>query len=529
MKTSWWRSDSKGSPELDELRGRFQVLTAANERLTNSLDIVRACGGEHDLDRLLPTIIRSISKSLSVERTSLFLVDWERMRLWTKFAENLEVERVVIELKTGLVGLCILKRQLVNVPHASQDPRFNREIDKQTGFRTESVLAAPFFGRDGEVRGALQLLNKKAGVFTERDEALARQVTEVLTAMDDSALRDRQAAAALVAQIRGSTECERGTLFVIDRAKGELVSLIAEGVPDGDIRLNLNLGIAGLVAMTGKELIINDVYADPRFDKRTDEATKYRTRCILCTPIRSQSGEVLGVLEGINKISGPFTDEDMQAFRTLASVVSTAIENAILFSEQNRQFGSILRVLAASIDAKDNLTAGHSEKVTQYSVGIAYELGFRDSEVDVLSVAALLHDYGKIGTRDDILKKPGALTPEEFEHIKQHVVNTGSILRKMHLLLKYRNVPTIAESHHERLDGSGYMGGLKGHQIPFMSKIIAVADVFEALTADRHYRPAMPPDKAFAILEEGSGTKYDANIIAAFRRYWDKQGVGAKG
>lgn len=150
-------------------------------------------------------------------------------------------------------------------------------------------------------------------------------------------------------------------------------------------------------------------------------------------------------------------------------------------------------------------------------------MGFGEGELDILSVAALLHDYGKSGVDDDVLKKPGNLTTEEFAHIRQHVTFTRSILNNMHLARKYQNVPMIAASHHERLDVSGYGCGLKGSDIPFMSKIIAVADIFEALTADRHYRKAMSTEDAFVFLDkEADLQRLDQNIISALKTYWMK-------
>lgn len=510
------------SKEVADLKREIHELRIENERLNGFCHIGMILTRERNLGKLLPLIMTEISKSLDADRSTLFLVDWERMELWSKFSEDLEVDRIGIGLKMGLVGLSVLTRQLINTANASEDPRFNSEIDGMTGFRTESLLAAPFFDKEGDVMGAVELLDKKTGFFTKEDEEKVLKTTSMLTKMNCDTNLDKDKAKALVYELRQSTVCERGALFLLDREKGELFSAMAEGLEGQDIHLSLNLGIAGLVAITGQELDIQDVYADPRFDKSMDERTGYRTRCILCIPIKDQSGDVLGVIEAINKKKGTFTDSDMDLLKALSSIVAISVENAILFREQNRQFRSILEVLAASIDAKDHLTAGHSQKVTQYAVRIARELGFGETEIDVLNVATLLHDYGKLGTDENILKKPGKLTPEEFDHIKQHVVNTRNILNKMHLMRKYDEVPVIASCHHERLDGSGYIDGLKAHEIPFMAKIIAVADVFEALTAKRHYRDALPPEDAFEILEQDAGTKFDENIITVLKRYWYK-------
>jgi putative nucleotidyltransferase with HDIG domain len=266
--------------------------------------------------------------------------------------------------------------------------------------------------------------------------------------------------------------------------------------------------------------MIPNAYEDSRFDRSVDEQTGYRTRCLLCVPLKTLSGEIIGVIEVMNKKNGVFTTADMDRLKSLASYLSMFLENAILFNEQTMQFRSVLEVLAASIDAKDPQTAGHSSRVAQYTVGIASELGFNEDDIDALNVAALLHDYGKLGTDDRILKKTGQLTPEEYEHIKEHVVNTRNILNKMTFSRKFKAVPLLASKHHERLDGSGYTEGLTAADIPFMARIIAVADVFEAMTTKRHYRDPLSVEEAFHILDQNTGTKYDGNVVRALKSYY---------
>jgi HD-GYP domain-containing protein (c-di-GMP phosphodiesterase class II) len=142
----------------------------------------------------------------------------------------------------------------------------------------------------------------------------------------------------------------------------------------------------------------------------------------------------------------------------------------------------------------------------------------------VIRTAGLLHDYRKLGIDDHILKKPGKLNDEEYRVIQKHVTITRNILEKMNFARKYRNVPAIAASHHEYIDGSGYDCGLQAHEIPFMAKIITVADVFEALIADRHYRPAMPSEEAITVMQEGVVTgKFDGKIVNALITYLEKK------
>jgi HD-GYP domain-containing protein (c-di-GMP phosphodiesterase class II) len=503
-----------------DLEVQNRKLEAEIIRLKRFIEIEKKIGGERNINQLLPLIMTEISRFLDADRSTLFLLNWEGMELWAKFAEGLESGKISIKMRMGIVGVSVLTRQIINVPNAYEDPRFNAKIDEITGFKTQSILAVPIFCKNKKVIGALELLNKKAGLFTKEDEALVIKRISNLRQAELTPRLDKARAESFVCEVRESTECLRGSLFLINKQKGELFSIVSDGLGGKDIRLSMNLGIAGLVALTGEALNIPDAYADSRFDMSTDQKTGYRTRCILCEPVKNQTGEVLGVIQAINKNNGIFTDADAEYLKALSSGIAIALENAILFQEQDRQFKSILEVMAASIDAKDPLTAGHSKMVTQYAVGIAGELGFGEIEQDILSVAALLHDYGKLGIDDYILKKQGRLTNQEYENIKQHVFITRDILSKMHFSRQYRNVPMIAASHHERLDGSGYLAGLKSEDIPFMTKIIAVADVFEALTSQRHYRDALPVEDAFAILEKESGTMYDAGVVAALKKYW---------
>lgn len=507
--------------ELLSLESRIRDLTAENEQIKQILAMGAVLYKERNLEKLLPLMMTEISKILEAERSTLFLVDWERGQLWTKFAEGLESNRIHIALKMGLVGLCILARKIVNVAYAYDSPYFNAEIDERTGYYTESVLCAPVYNQQGEIIGALEFLNKKSGVFTDEDEVKLTGFAESISACDCSDAKDLKRIRTATMKFRDELKCERFALFLINHENGELRSAFADNIEGWDIVLKMNMGIAGLVALTAEEVNISDVYNDNRFDKSVDEQTGYKTRCMLCIPLKALSGDIFGVIEVINKKNGVFTAADMDLLKSLTTYLSMFLENAILFKEQTNQFRSVLEVLAASIDAKDTLTAGHSSRVAQYTVGIARELGFKEDDIDTLSVAALLHDYGKLGTDDRILKKPGRLTPEEYEHIKEHVANTRNILNKMTFSRKYRTVPLLASSHHERLDGSGYEG-LTATKIPFMARIIAVADVFEAMTAKRHYRDPIPPEEAFKLLDDGIGSKYDGNIVNALKSFFKK-------
>ncbi|MEW6259369.1 MAG: HD domain-containing phosphohydrolase [Thermodesulfobacteriota bacterium] len=510
--------------KLEDIRAyqkRIALLEAENARLRGFIDIGRTLGTEHRFEKLIPLIIEKISLYLNCERSTLFMLDWQKGQLWSQYAQGLTSHKVTIELKIGLAGASFLSNRIINVSDAYEHQMFNPYFDQTTGFRTRSVLCIPLCTDRRPPFALLQLLNRTTGSFTQDDERfLMNSIPTIMRHIDPPQVAEPTSVKEWMQQLRKTVDFERGTLFLHNTENNTLCSVYAEGLDQGQtICLDLNLGIAGHVAVTGTSMNIPDAYADTRFDRRTDDRTGFHTRNILCVPVSNQRGAILGVLQAINKKNGSFTDSDLNLLTSMASIISISVENAILFSEQLSQFKSLLQVMAASIDAKDTLTAGHSEMVEKLSIAIGRTLGFDDEQLDILSVAALLHDYGKIGIDDYILKKPGKLTPEEYTQIQKHVDITYRILSKMHFARKYRKVPIIAASHHERLDGSGYSHGVLEPDIPLMSKIIAVADVYEALTANRHYRNAMPPEKAFDILkEEVAKGKLDGQIVATLER-----------
>lgn len=251
-------------------------------------------------------------------------------------------------------------------------------------------------------------------------------------------------------------------------------------------------------------------------------AKALNVKSFVCCPIICE-GETVGVLAVDNlKSSRPLMQRDKSLLMGIAPVIGVAIRNAELLLAKDKEFRSTLQVLAASIDARDPMTAGHSEKVTEYSVGICDEMKLDFEFRECVRVAALLHDYGKIGVPDSILKKEGRLTKEEYEIIKTHTLQTRDILQQINFEGKYQEVPEIAGSHHEKWDGSGYPQGLKGEVIPLGARIVAVADFFEAITSKRHYRDPMPINVAIDLLLKESGTAYDTEIVEAFIRYYKR-------
>jgi putative nucleotidyltransferase with HDIG domain len=180
--------------------------------------------------------------------------------------------------------------------------------------------------------------------------------------------------------------------------------------------------------------------------------------------------------------------------------------------ETRAAYVGAIRALAATLDARDPSTAGHSERVSAVSVQIGRQMGLSESELDVLRLGALLHDIGKIGVSDEILRKPGPLTAQEFEQIKRHPALGARILRQVPFLAPH--LP-IVELHHEQPDGKGYPFGLRADDIPPAARIVHVADAFDAITSVRAYRPARTAPEAIAELRRHLGTAFDRESVEA--------------
>ena len=324
-------------------------------------------------------------------------------------------------------------------------------------------------------------------------------------------------------QTRLVLNADRCTVFLYDKDKNELWSKVALGMESEEIRFSADKGFAGYVVKTGETIKIKDAYNDSRFNKEIDKHTGYKTYNLLCMPMRNIKFEIIGVFQVLNKKDGDFTDSDEDILLAIGTNAGIAIENNLLFSiqqkmleEQQKLFAGFIDTLAASIDARDKITLGHSNRVKLYSELIAKKIGLNKDVTEIISKAAMLHDIGKIGIKDAVLQKKGALTKEEYEHIKEHVKITYDILCKTNMNSSFSEIAEIAASHHEKYDGTGYFRGLKGEEIPFGGRILAVSDVFDAITSVRHYRDRMPMSDALDIMIEGKNKHFDGKIIDAF-------------
>ena len=318
-------------------------------------------------------------------------------------------------------------------------------------------------------------------------------------------------------------QADRCTVFMLDKDKNELWSKVALGLGSQEIRFPADKGLAGYVVKTGEPLNIPDAYNDPRFNPDIDKETGYKTKTILFMPIKNNNQEIIGAFQVLNKNNGVFTKGDEDLLVAIGGSASIALENAQLFEQQKELykeqkilFESFIDTLATSIDARDKITAGHSSRVKLYSMLLVNALDCDEKYKEIVEKAAILHDIGKIGIRDSVLQKEGKLTDEEYKHIQEHVKITHDILEKIHTSEDFKQITEIACSHHEKYDGSGYYRHLSGEDIPYGGRILAVADVFDAITSKRHYRDKMPIQNVIDILISGKNKHFDGNLVDTF-------------
>jgi len=342
----------------------------------------------------------------------------------------------------------------------------------------------------------------------------------------------------IVAQARELTHCDGASLFV--REGEELRFFVVNRHEElRDLRLPLSpSSIVGYVVLTGESLNLPDVYHLPAdrpyaFNPQVDRQTGYRTRSLLTVPMRDPSGKILGALQLLNRLkpdhptplapdqvaewSQPFSELEVSVAEALASQAAVAYQNAQLREELKSAHFETIFCLSVAAEYRDQDTSFHLKRMSNYSRIIAKHLGLSSHEQELIFYASPMHDVGKIGIPDAILQKPGRLTPEERQIMNRHPEIGYEILSKSDSELMQKSA-IIALTHHEKFDGSGYPRGLKGEGIPLEGRIVALADVFDALASRRPYKEAWALNEVFQFVEDNRGSHFDPQVVAAFNR-----------
>ena len=346
----------------------------------------------------------------------------------------------------------------------------------------------------------------------------------------------------ILQEARRFTTADAGTLYLV---KGEALDAEIsqcdtftkrrgrEETPDPGATLVLPINrdsIAGAAAASREVVNIPDVQDaatsgpfsyNPRFDRLFD----YSTRSNLAVPMMDRDGNVIGVLQLINAQEDgrivAFDEHRVKLARALASQAAVAIRNAILTRDLRDAHLDTLKRLGIAAEWRDRETARHITRVAQYAATIAARLGWSAADIELIRLASPMHDVGKLGIPDAILHKPGPLTDEERAIIETHTVIGANIMaRSDNAVMRWSR--EVALGHHEKWNGKGYPRGLAGEAIPITCRIVALADVYDALSSRRCYKKPFPHEKVMSILAEETGQHFDPNVVEAFRAAIDQ-------
>lgn len=490
--------------------------------------------------KVFSNLCNAISRSISPDAVLILRFDTGREQLVVAASDGVSDSEVnlSIPLDFGLVGKVIETKESVLVEDTDRVTGYRQLLESH---RIRSVIYAPMKWRE-EIYGVAMAGNQQRDSLSENDlsllsalsvqAALAIHNSRLYSDLEDrigelhaifeidkaitSAIDLETVLQQIVQMSIGLLDAKISSIMLLDEESQELVIAAAHGLSEGYIKkghIQVGESIAGKVIEEGRPIAVDDIQEDPRH-AYPDHARTEGLRSLLSVPLNLKD-RVIGVLNIYTEEPHEFNPHEVNLFTSLASQAAIAIENARLFESLEEIYIEVITAMASAIDARDAYTHGHSHRVTEYAVAIAEGMRLSPAEVDIIRNASILHDVGKIGIKEDILKKPGRLTEEERREMEYHPFIGTKILQSVKLL---EPVMPLVYHHHERYDGTGYPDGLRGEDIPQGARIISLADAFESMTSDRPYRKSLPLEKAMAELRYGSGRQFDPRVVEVFMK-----------
>jgi len=513
----------------------LQQLEDRANRLNQITRTGRALNTIHDADQLLERILEAAADAMGLERTALLLYYKERSELVVHATRGYREDALgkTIGLGDGVTGHVAMTGEPTLVNDVTADERYLPGAEARG-----SEMAVPLRVY-GELYGVLDTESPEPDAFSVKD-------LELFSAFADQAAVALHNAR-LFRRLERANERLKRNVEEMSRLNRELE---AYAVQIAEANRNLELQIRQLTALhqAGRAItssldlshtleailkMSSDIVASSSGAiKLMDEETK-ELRVAAQAGMLQDNGKTLkydlplkigertiGVFEVVREAETQIGESDRRLLETLAAQAAIAIENARLFEDTQRVYYETLKSLAKALEARDDYTRGHSERVAGLALATAHELQMSEEECHLIFNSALLHDIGKIGVRDSILLKPRQLTEEEFAVIRRHPAFGNAILGPLKFLGK---VAELVKHHHERWDGSGYPMGIEGEAIPLPSRIISVADAYDAMTSSRPYRAAMTHEEAVAELQRESGQQLDPVVVGAFLRVIERR------
>lgn len=405
------------------------------------------------------------------------------------------LDNTIRTLKNGVVDF------LVKPVNLNQMELCLRRVLQQRELFIENILLKQEINRKKELERLNRELRYKVGEL----QTLAKIMTEFPEISKSSDVFDR-----LVAMTTEIVYADESKFYVINEDMPAPFEVTVSSVSRFGLEDN-----TGLKKRTEK--LIMEVVSDNAslLIPENKGILPWEIRSFMAVPL-SIRGKVFGVLTAsVYTGHTHFSEKSLYYLSFMTNKAAYAIENLALYENIYENLFSTLDTLVQTIEARDPYTKRHSEQVAAIAVTIGKEMCCSTEEIDILNVAGRLHDIGKIGIKDEILLKPGMLTRDEFEQIKAHPVIGGDIVKQLGL---WDREQQIIRHHHEYFDGTGYPEGLKADDIPFLARILSVADVYDAMSADRIYRKKMKESKILKMIEEGSGTQFDPDVVDVFKK-----------
>jgi HD-GYP domain-containing protein (c-di-GMP phosphodiesterase class II) len=484
-------------------------LARRARKLSSILEVAKALVAEKDLDRLLELIVQEARSVVEADRVSLFLLDKDRNELWSKVAQGLTGQRREIRFPAGrgIVGECVSRGDVINIPDAYADARFNRDVDVQTGYRTRTILCVPMRDHRGDVVGALQALNKTDGApFGEED-------SELLNALGGQA-------AAAINNLLYQEEVQRLFEGFVQAA---VVAIESRDPTTAGHSGRVARYSCGLALATERAGSTAGPWRDVRFSH--DEIMELRYAALL-----HDFGKV-GVREHVLVKADKLFPEEMEIVRHRFALIRRSME-----AESARRKIEIIAQHGGAPGANAELRA-EDERLQKAVAGLDGDLAFVSAcnKPTVLAEGSFerLHEIARRTYRDaDGEERPwltgyevnnlsirrGSLAPDERKEIESHVTHTFRFLSQIPWTRALKRVPEIAYGHHEKLTGKGYPLGKAASDIPAQTRMMTISDIYDALTAaDRPYKPAVPHERALDILrDEAKRGEVDGDLLRVF-------------
>lgn len=487
-----------------------------------------------DLDERLVVVLEQAMALLDAETGAIYLVAGERIRLAAQRGLADDLLAALGDLPLGQ------EPPWLTVPQAWQRQGKLTRLQSQVGLPLRAgerdvgaiVLASPRpEAFDANRVRTLSALAEQAAVAIENArlfEALQARVHELSALAEASAaLRGattmQEMGPLLAAQAVRLAQADVAFLCLVDEAQQQIVTLGVAGLPPEAVgrQHGLEEGFTGQVIRTGAVYRSRDLSQDPLAAHRDLLAGLGPG---MCMPLRTTAGQVVGTLlvaRRLEKAAAPFLPEDERLLTTLAEIAGNALQRARAHEELEAAYLETVLALANAMDARDTYTGDHSQRLAAWAEATARELGCNQAEIEAIRWGALLHDIGKIGVPDAILRKPGPLDEAEWVIMQRHPEIGAEIVAPVR---KLEDVAPIICAHQEKWDGTGYPAGLQGEAIPVGARILAVVDAYGAMTDERVYRAARSHEEAVAELRHCAGTQFDPRVVEAFLRVLE-QGV----